>query len=100
MIGLEVLLVIANLIMSLLNIRTKKQKIIKITLVLISFVVFGFGYILANVLIMDAIYPNKQIYSGNLIMIIFFIVQLLIFIKLIIDIFKNKKEGGKKQCQE
>lgn len=92
---LEIILVIINLIISLFYAETRKHKIIKILLVLISFIGFCWGYILANAFIMDAIYPEKRMYSGNLIMIICLIIQLLIFLKLIIDIFKNKKEGGK-----
>ena len=92
---LEIILVIINIIISLFYTGIRKQKIIKILLVLISFAGFCWGYILENAFIMDAIYPEKRMYSGKLIMIICLIIQLLLFLKLIIDIFKNKKEGGK-----
>jgi len=95
MMKLELLIVIVNLVISLLYIRTRNKKIIMIFIETISFIGFCFGYLLVNAFIMDAIYPNKQIYLGNLIMIIFLTLQLLIFIKIIIDIIKNKKEGGK-----
>lgn len=98
MVILEIILLIANLIISFAYI--KRAKIIGIILSLVSFIGFCWGYIEANLFIMDAVYPDKQIRLGNLIMIIFLIFELLIFIKLIIDISKNKKEGGKEKCQE
>ena len=97
---LEVILFIVNLIISSVYINKKNTKIIGMTLSLISIMMAFWGYIQATLFIMDAVYTEKQVRIGNQMIIIGLLLELLICIILIIEAYKNKKEGGKEKCQE
>ena len=98
MIILGTVILIVNLIISIMyKQKSRKIRIILGIISVIAFLSILWGWTIANFLLMDTV-PlegiDKRINKGNIIMILSLLAELLICIKLIIDVLKNRKEGG------
>lgn len=95
MVIIGIILLIVNLVICLMYKKKNKKIIVLGILSIFAFLSTLLGWIDAKFLIMDTA-PiqgvDKRIYEGNIIMILSLLAELLICVKLIVNIFKNRKK--------